>query len=539
METINHFIGGREVEGTSGRHGDVYNPALGELVRRVTFADEGELDAAVGVATQAFPAWAATPPLRRARVLFRLKGLIEQHMDEMAAVVTEEHGKTVDDAKGSITRGLEVVEFACGIPHLLKGEFSEDVGSGVDSHSVRQPLGVVAGITPFNFPAMIPEQEYFSDGLSEDLITALTHWRSFPVISRNSSFIYKGRSIDIKQASRELGARYLLEGSVRKSGSRVRITAQFIDGETGHHIWAERYDRELSNIFELQDEIVQRITAVLAPELVKAEVKRTTGKRPGDLDAWDCFLRGMAHLRERTGTANAEARVMFERAVEVLPDYADAHAGIAMSHNMDIDMQTTGDRSASAEAALAAARRAVASDEASSIAHGQLSTAYQWLDRYDDALNEVRAAVALNPNDAVVLHGLGNKSDLAGDPEGIARMEKAQKLNPQDSQSHEHLTLLARAYVNAGDFEAAVDRPRKGIQRRPDYPHAHYILAIALGHLGHVDEGRAALDTCEQRHPGFVAARRDWQPYQEPESNARLAEGLRALGGLPSDITIK
>ena len=156
METINHFIGGRQVEGTSGRHGDVYNPALGELIRRVAFADEGELDAAVSAASQAFPAWAATPPLRRARVLFRLKGLIEQHMDELAAVLTEEHGKTVDDAKGSITRGLEVVEFSCGIPHLLKGEFSEDVGTGVDSHSVRQPLGVVAGITPFNFPAMIP-----------------------------------------------------------------------------------------------------------------------------------------------------------------------------------------------------------------------------------------------------------------------------------------------------------------------------------------------------------------------------------------------
>ena len=156
METINHYIGGRIVEGTNGRHGDVYNPALGELIRRVAFADEGELDAAVGAANEAFPAWAATPPLRRARVLFRLKGLIEQHMDDLAAAITEEHGKTVDDAKGSITRGLEVVEFACGIPHLLKGEFSEDVGRGVDSYSVRQPLGVVAGITPFNFPAMIP-----------------------------------------------------------------------------------------------------------------------------------------------------------------------------------------------------------------------------------------------------------------------------------------------------------------------------------------------------------------------------------------------
>jgi len=156
METINHYIDGRVVEGTSGRYGEVYNPALGEQIRQVAFADEGELDAAVAAATKAFPAWAATTPLRRARVLFRLKQLVEQQMDELAAVLTEEHGKTLDDAKGSITRGLEVVEFACGIPHLLKGEFSEDVGVGTDSYSVRQPLGVVAGITPFNFPAMIP-----------------------------------------------------------------------------------------------------------------------------------------------------------------------------------------------------------------------------------------------------------------------------------------------------------------------------------------------------------------------------------------------
>lgn len=173
METINHYIGGRVVEGTSGRHGEVYNPAVGELVRRVAFADEGELDAAVSAASEAFPAWSATPPLRRARVLFRLKGVIEQHLDELAAVVTEEHGKTLDDAKGSITRGLEVVEFACGIPHLLKGEFSEDVGTGVDSYSVRQPLGVVAGITPFNFPAMIPM------------------WKFAPAIACGNAFILK------------------------------------------------------------------------------------------------------------------------------------------------------------------------------------------------------------------------------------------------------------------------------------------------------------------------------------------------------------
>ena len=126
------------------------------MIRKVDFANSGEVQAAVDAAQAAFPAWAATPALRRSRVMFRLKGLLEAHMDELAAAVSEEHGKTIEDAKGSITRGLEVVEFACGIPHLLKGEFTEDVGSGVDSYSMRQPLGVVAGITPFNFPAMIP-----------------------------------------------------------------------------------------------------------------------------------------------------------------------------------------------------------------------------------------------------------------------------------------------------------------------------------------------------------------------------------------------
>ncbi|MEQ8652799.1 MAG: CoA-acylating methylmalonate-semialdehyde dehydrogenase [Kiloniellales bacterium] len=155
-DVINHYIGGKVVEGQSGNFGDVYNPAIGEVVRQVAFASEAEVGMAVDAAKSAFPAWAAMSPLRRSRVLFKLKGLIESNMDRLAHLITEEHGKTVDDAKGSITRGLEVVEFACGIPHLLKGEYTEGVGPGIDAYSVRQPLGVVAGITPFNFPAMIP-----------------------------------------------------------------------------------------------------------------------------------------------------------------------------------------------------------------------------------------------------------------------------------------------------------------------------------------------------------------------------------------------
>ncbi|MFQ5775619.1 MAG: CoA-acylating methylmalonate-semialdehyde dehydrogenase [Kiloniellaceae bacterium] len=155
-EVINHYIDGAVVEGKSGRTGEVYNPAIGEVVRRVAFASAAEVRRAVEAARAALPAWAATPPLRRARVMFRLKQFIERDIDELAALLTEEHGKTIADSKGSITRGVEVVEFACGIPHLLKGDYTEDVGTGVDSYSMRQPVGVCAGITPFNFPAMIP-----------------------------------------------------------------------------------------------------------------------------------------------------------------------------------------------------------------------------------------------------------------------------------------------------------------------------------------------------------------------------------------------
>jgi malonate-semialdehyde dehydrogenase (acetylating) / methylmalonate-semialdehyde dehydrogenase len=155
-ETVNHFIAGKIVAGSSGRFGDVFNPATGERTRRVALADPGEVDAAVKAAAAAFPAWSATPPLSRARVLFRFRELLGQHEDEFAGIITNEHGKVLSDAKGEMTRGLEVVEFACGIPQLLKGEFTEQIGRGIDSWSVRQPLGVVAGITPFNFPLMVP-----------------------------------------------------------------------------------------------------------------------------------------------------------------------------------------------------------------------------------------------------------------------------------------------------------------------------------------------------------------------------------------------
>jgi adenylate cyclase len=376
-----------------------------------------------------------------------------------------------------------------------------------------------------------PEQEYFSDGLTEDIITALTHWRSFPVIARNSCFAYKNKAVDTKQAGRKLGARYLLEGSVRKRGARVRITAQLIDGASGHHLWAQKYDRELDDIFEVQDDIVQRIAAVVTPELARAELKRSTNKQAQDLDAWDLCLRGMATVRKRTQEGNAKGRELLLRAIAIRPDYADAYAGLAMSHNQDILIGVAEDRTATATQAMEAARKAIECDNSSSWAHHELSTAYQWLNRLDDALAEARIAVDLNPNDAYGLHALGNKSDLAGDTDGIAFMEKAQKLNPEDAQLHIHLTFLARAHVNIGNYGVAVERARQAIRRLASYAPAYYILAIALGHLGELEEARIALAKCDELSPGFLKLRQNWRPYADPASNERLQEGLRRIEG--------
>lgn len=401
------------------------------------------------------------------------------------------------------------------------------------SRSGRQALELPdkpsIAVLPFTNMSGDPEQEYFSDGLTEDIITALTHWRSFPVIARNSSFAFKNKPVDVKRVRQELGARYLLEGSVRKGGGRVRVTAQLIDGVSGLHIWAERYDRELADVFEMQDEIVQRITATVAPELTKAEVKRSTTKRPEDLDAWDYCLRGMALIQERTPEATTKARELFKRAIAIQNDYSDAYAGLAKSYNRDILLQNVENRMETATQAMEAARMAVKYDGASSLARHQLSTAYQWLNRHDDALAEVKIAVDRNPNDAVGLHALGNKSDLAGDSDGISFMEKAQKLNPEDAQLHSHLTFLARAYLNAGAYDDAIDRARQAIRRNPRYAPAYYILAIALGHVGRRDEARRELSKCDELHPGFVESRRNWQPYVDPARNERLREGLRQL----------
>jgi len=382
-------------------------------------------------------------------------------------------------------------------------------------------------VLPFDNMSADPEQDYFSDGITEDIITDLSRFHWFFVIARNSSFTYKGRAVDVKQVARELGVRYVLEGSIRKAGNRVRVTAQLIDGVSGNHIWAERYDRQLEDIFELQDEISQRIAATLVPELTRAELKRVVSRRPNDLDAWDCYLRGLERLNDFSPEGDEAARAHLAKAISLDPNYSDAYAALALSYVRDINLQFTSDPKATVAKALEAAHRAVAIDGASSDAHHVLSTAYLLADQPEMALAEARTSVELNPNDAQALHALGNKSDLMGDPEGIPRMVRAQQLDPQSTDRHYLQTFLARAYVNAREYDKAVAVAQAAIRWRPEYANAHFILAVALAHLGRTAEAKAALARAEALRPGFTAERENWAPYADPESNRHLQDGIR------------
>jgi len=410
-------------------------------------------------------------------------------------------------------------------------ESSETPAASPTKEPLPLPDKPSIAVLPFDNMSGDPEQEYFADGLTEDIITALAAWRSFPVMARNSAFVYKGRAVDSKQVGRELGVRYILEGSVRKTGNRVRITAQLIDASTGHHVWAERLDRDIEDVFQLQDELTLRIATTVEPQLRQAERERSVSKTTEDLSAWDCYLRGRSYIHQMSEEGNVSARRMFERAIELDSTYGEAFAALAHSHLRDILIEVAESRENSIAEAFAAACRAVTLSDASAYAHSILAQVHLWQNEHRLAVAETERAVELNPYNADLLHSLGNRLDLAGDGEaGIAKMEEAQRLYPQDPDLHLAMTFLARAYLNARQYEHAVEVAQKAVDRRPDSPHAHYILAMSLGHLGRRDEARAAFDACERLHPGFANKRADWQPYPEPAKNQHLRDGLHKAG---------
>jgi len=398
----------------------------------------------------------------------------------------------------------------------------------------RQPAVAVPAVAvlPFANRSSDPDDEYFADGLSEDLITALSSCKSFPVIARNSTFTYKDKDVRIEQVGAELGARYVLEGSVRRAGDRVRITVRLCDAEAGHEMWATRLDRRLEDVFAVQDEITERVVGAVTPELQMAELRRSKAKGTTDLDAWDFYIRGMAFFNREDPTDNHRAREMFERATELDPSYAEAWARRAWTHIRDIDMRATDDREASVRAAFELSRRAIELDDGSAAAHLCLGSAHVWRGELEQGLLQAQRALTLNPSYALAALAVGNRLDLLGDSaRGIEQMERGLALNPRDPARWHYLGYLARAHCARGDAECALRWAEQARALRPGDAAVCFRMLLCLANLDRVDEARALCDECERLEPGYMKRRAAvWSPYRDDDRNDVLFAGVRRHG---------
>ena len=407
------------------------------------------------------------------------------------------------------------------------------IGTTCAPHAVEtsgdEPLAVA--VLPFDNMGGNPEHDYFVDGLTEDIITLLAAWRSFPVIARNSTFAYKGKSPDVRSVARDLGARYVLEGSVRKRNGRVRVNAQFIDAMNGHHLWAEKFDREMEDVFDLQDEITHHIAATIAPEVEKAERDRVAMLRPKDMTAWSYYLKGRALLEKLTAEDNQRARELFEKAIEFDPTYSQGYVGLAHTHHRDLWYEWTDDQRESSRNEIAAARRAIELDQANSEAHCMLGFGLIRDRQFHLAIAAGEQALQYNPSNALAFAQLGIAQSFAGRPrDGIVNLKRSLELNSQDPRIHFTMAMIARAYLNAREPEEAARWAQTVVHRKADYPLAHLVLAASLGHRGHIAEAQAALNECERLDPGF-ATRWALRPmYKDPADDLYFLDGLRKAG---------
>jgi adenylate cyclase len=389
-------------------------------------------------------------------------------------------------------------------------------------------------VLPFINMSEDPEQEYFSDGLTEDLTSDLSKISSLFVISRNSAFTYKGKAVKLPAVSRELGVQYVVEGSVRKAGDQMRITAQLIDATKDQHLWSERYDRPLKEIFALQDEIRQKIVTALKVKLTPEEQERFQRAPTDNLEAYDFYLRGLESvlraLRETNKELNVHARQMFERALELDPRYAGACAWLAGTYFLDSMYQWNPDHVQSLGRAFELAQQAVALDDSLPEPHRMLSQVYLFKKQHEQAIVEAQRTITLDPNFADGYSSLGGILALAGRPEeGIAVIEKAMRLNPRYPTTY--LLNLGFAYREAGRYEEALVPLKKLRTLNPNFPPAHFNLAVCYVELGRVEEARAEVAEILRLLPDFSLELEGQSfPYKDPAALEHYLTALRKAG---------
>jgi TolB-like protein/Flp pilus assembly protein TadD len=387
-------------------------------------------------------------------------------------------------------------------------------------------------VLPFANMSGDPEQEYFADGISEDIITGLSKLRWFFVIARNSSFIYKGKSIDIKRVARELGVRYVLEGSVRKGGNRLRITAQLIDAETGNHIWADRYDGDLTDVFALQDAITEKVVAAIEPKLLQAEGIRSQSHSPEDLGAWEMVSQANSLFWRLTKAEGEAAIAILKQAVERYPDYAPAHSMLAFMMLVSAYVGwASGERQSQVKQAAALATRAAELDDSDPWAYFALGYVAYTMRRTDKAIEEFQRAIDLNPNFAAAHSYLSLALALAGQSDqAITHAEQAIRMSPHDPQNAVCFTALAAAHYQAGRYGEAVSFGRKALQQRSGWAPGHRIFCASLAQAGQIDEARTELDQLKELHPDISIA---WIEKHVPYTAgpmAKFLEGMRKAG---------
>lgn len=386
-------------------------------------------------------------------------------------------------------------------------------------------------VLPFVNMSGEPEQDYFSDGISEDIITALSKLRWFFVIARNSSFTYKGKSVHMKQIAEELGVGYVVEGSVRKGGDRVRITAQLNDVATGSHIWAERYDRDIADVFAVQDEITEAIVAAIEPQLYAAENFHAQRKAPDSMDAWDLVMRALSHYWRLTRQDNVVAQALLEKATAIDPNYGQALGVLAASHTFSAHMGWSA-MAAVVPIAERAAHAAIRADSEDPWAHYALGNVYLFARRFDDSLAEFELALQLNPNFSLAQAYYGLTLSYCGrwqDADMAAR--RALRLSPRDPFSAIYCGIIAYSQFVGRNYDEAMRLAREAIRQRNDFVGGHRVLTAAAGMAERDEVAKAALQELRRAQPNISMA---WvaneMPFQHDADRKHYLEGFRRAG---------
>jgi adenylate cyclase len=405
------------------------------------------------------------------------------------------------------------------------------VAEATPSAPTRRDRPSVA-VLPFSNMSGDPEQEYFADGISEDIITELSRFHSLFVIARNSTFTYRGQAIDVRKVAKDLDVRYVLEGSVRRAGQKIRVTAQLVDATSARHVWADRYDRDLVDLFAVQDEITRAIIGAIAPGIVMAEIQHSQSKTAGELDTWDRIMRAHWHIRRFTRDDFSEARRLIEELLRHEPNNAVALGDLAFSLHFAAIFGWVDSPAAEMTRMGQLAQRAVESDDQDAAAHTSLAIHELFMGRHDDALRRLARAIELNPNSSFahgyvgVVHAFGGEGDRA-----LESVQEAMRLSPRDLLVVIWRVVEGWAHLSAARFDRAAESARLAIAWNASFADAHAILASALGHAGRLDEARSALSETLRHLPGLTLRDpRLRRPFRREADRERFLDGLRKAG---------